>query len=30
MMDSAQLRTKVGVADLLATYQYLADAGKIR
>jgi hypothetical protein len=29
-MDSAELRTRIGVADLLATYQFLADSGKIR
>jgi SnoaL-like protein len=29
-MDEAELRTRVGVAHLMATYQFLADAGKIR
>jgi SnoaL-like domain len=29
-MDEAELRTRVGVADLMATYQYLADSGKTR
>lgn len=29
-MDLAELRTRIGVADLLATYQFLADSGKIR
>ncbi|MEX5637299.1 nuclear transport factor 2 family protein [Parafrankia sp. FMc2] len=29
-MDSAELHTRIGVGDLLARYQYLADAGKIR
>jgi len=29
-MDDGELRTRVGVADLLATYQLLADSGKIR
>ena len=29
-MDSAELRTRIGVADLMATYQFLLDAGKIR
>ncbi|BBZ14996.1 nuclear transport factor 2 family protein [Mycobacterium branderi] len=29
-MDDIELRTRVGVADLMATYQYLADSGKTR
>jgi hypothetical protein len=29
-MDDTELRTRVGVAGLLATYQFLADSGKIR
>lgn len=29
-MDDAELRTRVGAGDLLATYQYLADSGKTR
>ncbi|OBK66262.1 polyketide cyclase [Mycobacterium colombiense] len=29
-MDSAELRIRVGVAHLMATYQFLADSGKIR
>lgn len=29
-MDDFELRTRVGVADLLATYQFLADSGKTR
>ena len=29
-MDDTELRTRVGVADLLASYQYFVDAGKIR
>jgi len=29
-MDDAELRTRVGVADLLASYQYFVDAGRIR
>jgi SnoaL-like domain len=29
-MDNAELCTRIGVADLLATYQFLADSGKIR
>lgn len=29
-MDNAEMRTRIGVADLLATYQFLVDAGKIR
>jgi hypothetical protein len=27
-MDETELRTRVGVADLMATYQFLADSGK--
>jgi hypothetical protein len=29
-MDDAELRTRIGVADLLASYQFFVDAGKIR
>jgi SnoaL-like domain len=29
-MDDIELRTRVGAADLLATYQFLADSGKTR
>lgn len=29
-MDDIELRTRVGVGDLLATYQFLADHGKTR
>jgi hypothetical protein len=29
-MDSTELHTRVGVAELLATYQYLADSGRTR
>ncbi|HVW39910.1 MAG TPA: nuclear transport factor 2 family protein [Amycolatopsis sp.] len=29
-MDSAEQRVRLGVADLLARYQFLADSGKIR
>ncbi|MGV0794895.1 nuclear transport factor 2 family protein [Mycolicibacterium sp. XJ1819] len=29
-MDDAELRLRVGVRDLLATYQFLADSGKTR
>lgn len=29
-MDSAELRTRVGVADLMARYQFLVDRGKTR
>jgi len=29
-MDDIELRTRVGAADLLAAYQFLADSGKIR
>ena len=29
-MNDAELRTRVGVADLLASYQFFVDAGKIR
>lgn len=28
-MDDAELRTRVGVAHLMATYQFLADSGKV-
>lgn len=28
-MDDNELRTRVGVADLMATYQFLADHGKL-
>lgn len=28
-MDSAELRTRAGVAHLMATYQFLVDSGKI-
>ncbi|MGV0045063.1 nuclear transport factor 2 family protein [Mycobacterium colombiense] len=28
-MDDAQLRTRVGAADLMASYQFLADHGKV-
>ena len=28
-MDDAEMRTRIGVADLLATYQFLVDAGRI-
>jgi hypothetical protein len=28
-MDDSELRTRVGVADLMATYQFLADHGKL-
>jgi hypothetical protein len=27
-MDEIELRTRIGVADLMATYQFLADSGK--
>jgi hypothetical protein len=29
-VDDGELRTRVGVADLMATYQFLADHGKLR
>lgn len=29
-MDNEELRTRIGVAHVMATYQFLADAGKIR
>ncbi|MCW2685192.1 MAG: hypothetical protein JWR37_82 [Mycobacterium sp.] len=29
-MDNDELRTRVGVAHLLATYQFLADSGQTR
>jgi hypothetical protein len=29
-VDDVELRTRVGAADLLATYQFLADSGKTR
>jgi hypothetical protein len=29
-VDSAELRTRIGVADLMGRYQFLADSGKIR
>lgn len=29
-MDNEELRTRLGVAHVMATYQFLADAGKIR
>jgi hypothetical protein len=29
-LDSSELCTRVGAADLMATYQFLADSGKIR
>jgi hypothetical protein len=29
-VDDVELRTRIGVANLLATYQYLADSGKTR
>jgi hypothetical protein len=29
-MDDIELRTRVGAADLLATYQFLVDSGKVR
>ncbi|MCW2621956.1 MAG: hypothetical protein JWL64_1558 [Frankiales bacterium] len=29
-MDSAELRTRVGVTELMARYQFLTDSGKIR
>ena len=29
-MDDVELRTRVGAGDLLATYQFLADSGKVR
>lgn len=29
-MDNAELRTRIGVGHLMASYQYLADSGKTR